>query len=405
MLQMLIYFFSDESYHQEGFEAIYVIQDCPHDCSSHGKCVNNECQCYAGYWGDYCQLKICPNYCHPNGKCDVSSKSAGCICNEGYAGLHCDLSLNDDVGNKLWYLLSSSGSGFIPRTSHSGVFVESSNSLWVFGGYTGNGVLNDLSKFCLNQSRWERVAVKSNWPSSRSGHAATEFGDGFFMYGGVSEAGDQNDELWYFSTISENWTLKAINSSIRPPKLTGHSLTRMEDWIYLFGGRTENGTFSSAMFKINATLGESWEYVSVRGGKEEKRRLIGHSIVYHKESKSFLIFGGYTTEVASFGQLTRNLHAFHIEDQYWSEIEYFKTSHVPGQRAFHSAVIFGNYMVIYGGNAHQHHEVEVCYDSSLYLYHLGCHVWANNISISSGKFTGSLLIGIHANSIILIFRR
>ncbi|KAL5012356.1 hypothetical protein ScPMuIL_010907 [Solemya velum] len=63
-------------------------------------------------------------------------------------------------------------------------------------------------------------------------------------------------------------------------------------------------------------------------------------------------------------------------------------------------------MVIYGGNAHKHDEVEMCYDSSLYLYHLGCHVWANNISVSSnasssGRF-GHVAVSAYGNILMIV---
>lgn len=50
---------------------------------------------------------------------------------------------------------------------------------------------------------------------------------------------------------------------------------------------------------------------------------------------------------------------------------------VPLERAFHSAVVVGDYLVIYGGYAHRHSYEEICYDKSLFFYHLGCHRWVD----------------------------
>lgn len=38
----------------------------------------------------------------------------------------------------------------------------------------------------------------------------------------------------------------------------------------------------------------------------------------------------------------------------------------------------GNYLVVFGGYSHRHNKEEICYDSQLYLYHLGCHTWVNH---------------------------
>jgi hypothetical protein len=46
----------------------------------------------------------------------------------------------------------------------------------------------------------------------------------------------------------------------------------------------------------------------------------------------------------------------------------------------------GNYMVVFGGNTHDHFDqkwpdrpgLEICYNAHMYFYHLGCHVWLNH---------------------------
>ena len=58
-------------------------------------------------------------------------------------------------------------------------------------------------------------------------------------------------------------------------------------------------------------------------------------------------------------------------------------STVPRERAFHSAVVMGNYMVVYGGNTHEHDALEVCYSRQIYFYHLSCHKWLNDTYFTS----------------------
>ena len=55
----------------------------------------------------------------------------------------------------------------------------------------------------------------------------------------------------------------------------------------------------------------------------------------------------------------------------------------PAPRAQHSAVVMGDYMVIFGGYTHRHNAIETCYDDSMHFYHLGCRAW-----ISSGAQVG-----------------
>ena len=79
---------------------------------------------------------------------------------------------------------------------------------------------------------------------------------------------------------------------------------------------------------------------------------------------------------------------FNLDSKTWTEMKlpqrqkYQKKSlrrngNVPPERAFHSAHIMGNYMLVFGGYSHKHNEVESCYDQNIYFFHLGCHTWVS----------------------------
>ena len=58
---------------------------CPHGCSGHGKCVDGECKCFAGFTYYDCSLRVCPNSCSGNGFC----YNATCHCHPGWRGADC----------------------------------------------------------------------------------------------------------------------------------------------------------------------------------------------------------------------------------------------------------------------------------------------------------------------------
>jgi N-acetylneuraminic acid mutarotase len=280
-----------------------------------------------------------------------------------------------DVGG--WQTIAPSKSGFEPRTGHGGVFMPD-QCLYVFGGNTLNTFLDDLVRFCLHKNRWETINKRGTWPSGRHGHAIARYQEGFYMYGGIVDSQVHSEQLWWFDTVSLTWHFIETTSQIQPPRLASHSLTAVEDkWLYLFGGQMVDKEFTSDIFRIDIANPVQWEKVNVVGGKESTRRLSGHSTVYHSPSKSLLIFGGFTPSYARFPKRTNLLHSFHIEQNQWNQINYgFADSMEPPlERAFHSASIIGNYMIIVGGNAHIHHRAELCFDGDVYYYHLGCHRW------------------------------
>lgn len=266
----------------------------------------------------------------------------------------------------------------------------------MFGGFDLNNALDDLLRYCILENSWENIAkpqwkdsinATASWPAARSGHGMDKYGDGFFIFGGILKDGSHSDELWFFNITSMLWTICATESNIVPIKVTGHTLTAAEDYLYILGGKTEDRIFTDSMFRISAKHPEQWEQVLVKGGSYPPRRLVGHTTVYHKHSQSLIVFGGYTQGSALFSDRTREIQAFNINDQYWSHLynEGWKKEAVPRHRAFHSGVIMGNYLVVYGGNTHDHSGLEICYSPEIFFYHLGCHVWLNHT-----HFTGLL---------------
>lgn len=91
---------------------------------------------------------------------------------------------------------------------------------------------------------------------------------------------------------------------------------------------------------------EEWIAVKPRGGKLHDIRLVGHSMVYHNESHSLIVYGGIMADAARFSKLSDRLFVFDLEELHWTELLYprgmLPDLHIPLERAFHGAVIMGN---------------------------------------------------------------
>ena len=138
------------------------------------------------------------------------------------------------------------------------------------------------------------------------------------------------------------------------------------------------------MFKLSAPLYENWTLIKPLKSTGNLH-VTGHSVVYYEEINSLILFGGIRRDVARFSQLSSLTFLFNLEKQTWSQMKLPrrdklhnpKIDYIPPERAFHSAHIMGNYMVIFGGFSHKHNEVESCYDENLYFFHLGCQSWVS----------------------------
>ncbi|KYM76277.1 Multiple epidermal growth factor-like domains protein 8 [Atta colombica] len=550
---MLILLYSDTNYVLDGFHAEFSVTNCPNNCTHHGKCINNTCFCENDWGSKDCSRALCPNNCNQAGICGIKR----CKCKDGYSGQSCSLHKTHPEGNR-WHWLSHSEGGLRPRAAHTAIYVQETDSLYVFGGYDLNYILSDLEVYRFSTSEWEDeygsilegaasaeyldptliatelqrhpgakeiyglpttslfwkvlYSIKDNntfglldrtadsqhsrefrnmpketeksrstiridrngdprrkhprnirprysqmstryrrnlenlyrerdatdmqnedvkWeeqivagsaeenvfvpeftdsklttsdslkeevteptvdelpkPSPRYGHAACKYQDGFVIYGGKVEDGTLSNELWHYNVIKRMWTLRAKNSPFYPPSLTRHTLTLAGDYIYLFGGSTVDGEFSSSLYKIKLRLSdptainERWIEVRPRGGKELDVRVVAHSSVYHRATNSLLVYGGVVASVARFSKLSDRMFVFQLDRKVWSEIHYprahLRETYVPRERAFHTCNIIGNYLVVFGGYSHRHNKEEICYDNQMYLYHLGCHTWVSH---------------------------
>lgn len=122
-------------------------------------------------------------------------------------------------------------------------------------------------------------------------------------------------------------------------------------------------------FLLSDLGNEEWEEVEPRGGKQHDIRLVGHSMIYHPESHSLIVYGGILADAARFSKLSDRLFIFNLEELHWTELLYPRGTlpdlHIPLERAFHAAVLMGSYMVVFGGYTHKHNREEICYDSGI----------------------------------------
>ncbi|KAL7013836.1 hypothetical protein ACKWTF_015609 [Chironomus riparius] len=456
---MLILLYSDTNYNLDGFRAVFSITNCLNNCSSNGLCINHSCLCTDDNTGSDCSIKACDCGDKENrGFCDKNN----CKCLNGYTGQTCSLHpINSEASQ--WHWLSNLTQSFTPRTAHTAIYHEKTDAVYLFGGYDLNRVLDEMEIFRFKDNKWvdvngsdikpkidEKSIIKNvllhdkvdvgisdgSWfraallahvnapskddevasvdqddkimPSPRYGHAACLVGDIILIFGGKLANGSLSNDLWMYNISSSTWQLRGINSTISPPRLTRHTLTYVDtsQYVYLFGGSQENGEFSSQMFriKIDSTF-DQWEIVYPRGGKSFDYRIVAHTTTFHKPSNSLIIYGGIIAGVARFSKLSDRMFSFNLNENHWTEVFYPKTAlretSIPRERAFHTATIAGDYLIIFGGYSHRHNKEEICYDNQMYLYHLNCHLWINQEALGSDRQNYPKRQGVFAHAAAL----
>lgn len=463
---MLILLYSDTNYVLDGFRAEFSITNCLNNCSSpNGICLSHSCLCTGDWIGKDCSVKACdcgeienrgscqkdrcecrdgysgqsctlrkdnpePSHWHwlTNSSLSFSKRAAHtAVYQEANDAVYIfgGYDLNSVIGSLEIFKFNTNTwedeDGNLMTTHHDDserktllkdVLLDSNSDhkrnlgfddkFWFRAALLSHVQSASSSEEILQK----KLSTNSTKPQSRYGHAACSLSDdAFVIYGGKLANGELSNELWLYNTSTSEWSLRANKSNFQPPKLTRHSLTFVgsNKFIYIFGGATASGEFSSRMFRIQIGEDEQWEEVLARGGKSFDYRVVAHTTNFYQDS--LIIYGGIIASAARLSKLSDKIFSFNINDQHWTEIFYpkpvLREMSVPRERAFHTATIAGNYLIVFGGYSHRHNKEEICYDNQMYLYHLGCHAWINQEVFGANRTSYPKKQGVFAHAAVL----
>jgi N-acetylneuraminic acid mutarotase len=192
-------------------------------------------------------------------------------------------------------------------------------------------------------------------PPPLYGHAMAEVPAGFVVFGGRHFDHKPTNDLWLFNLTGRAWIRMATRSNWSPLNLYGHTLTSAGGRLYSFGGSTDHGHVTSILFRIVAATLSDWEHLEIRGLNHLKLRLAGHTSVFHPSSGSLLVYGGVVSD-RSNSKLSSAIFSYNLESEKWAELQQNPSSSGlggPSARAHHTAVVMGDYMVVFGGYNHQ----------------------------------------------------
>lgn len=71
----------------------------------------------------------------------------------------------------IWNWIKLDCKGEIPKGRNSHTAVVSKNHLYIFGGASLDGCLNDLYRLNLDTCMWEKIKAKGDLPSAREMHS------------------------------------------------------------------------------------------------------------------------------------------------------------------------------------------------------------------------------------------
>ena len=242
-----------------------------------------------------------------------------------------------DLTTGVWSVQSSAPSA---RYGHSAVgWINASGTpkMTVFGGNDGSRK-NDVLTLDIVTGAWTTIQ-NGNAPSARSAHSAVIWGGSMVIFGGND--GTFKNDVHTLDLATGAWS-GVVNTSGTPPSARRyHSAVVYGDLMIVFGG--DDGGYKNDTHTLDLS---TWVWTSpiinalpspVINALPSIRS--GHSAVVWGDS--MLVFGGTN------GVYFNDVNTLDLINVTWTTIP---NGNAPSARNYHSAVVWGGSMVVFGGS-------------------------------------------------------
>ena len=251
--------------------------------------------------------------------------------------------------------------------SHSAVVY--CGKMIVFGGYLGAFMTNSVFVMDLEHLTWTRPEL-SNKPMARAYHRALIHDRFMLVFGGTSEESNHLQDMWRLDL--ENWSWQEITAGgEHPGGISGHSICVYGDVILVFGGIKDMIKETNEMYTYDIrnniwvliqseaevpdpVTAAQYESAYKHKKKEEAKKGKGH--VEHSQT--------FTTSSKTKKKTALEINAKRsVEEPTPVVVRLYQGPHaptegrirgkVPHSRDGHSANLYENYMIIFGGDRYQ----------------------------------------------------
>lgn len=172
-----------------------------------------------------------------------------------------------------------------PTNMHTCNYYPKAHTLILFRGGNGIDFLNDLLFIDISTHKLSSPLTRGKRPSPRANHGSTIINDQYFIFGGWTGLDLLND-CYILNLTSLSWT--EINSSIKPSKRAGMTFVNyLDENIIVFGGSTFNANYLNDIWVFDVET-RNWIERDVSGDKPSERA--GHSAVVY--GNNVIIYGG-----------------------------------------------------------------------------------------------------------------
>jgi len=240
-----------------------------------------------------------------------------------------------------WIRPSVTGPSPFARCAHT-TDICGNGKLFVFGGWSGTRMLNDLQIFYKDSMSWNKPCTTGIVPGVRAGHTMTTIETKIYIFGGGDSYQYLND-LHILDTETMAWS-QAYVAGTSPAARSRHTTTLIGNRLFVFGGGDDSRVYNDLY--ILDTNKMSWNRPTTKGNPPSARW--GHTANLLENGK-LIIFGGHDGN-----KMLNDIYILDTNTMIWSQpiINQNDKSNLeePTPRAGHtSTLISKNILLIFGG--------------------------------------------------------
>ena len=233
--------------------------------------------------------------------------------------------------------LPAAGTVPSPRESHSMTAVGA--KLYVFGGFDGARVLNDLYYFDVHAGLWSQLVHTGISPAARAGHSATALGvpAHLIVFGGANSSRRFGD-VQLFDTADNHWQKPAVRG--RPPAPRYYHCACLARGSLLVLGGNDGAACLGDLHALNT---ESWTWSQpVTNGQPSPPRCGASATLVNK---LLFVIGG----ADDAGEVT---DMYVLDTEVWSWWKPDLRSPLP-PIAYHAAALTADKIFVFGGSTRE----------------------------------------------------
>lgn len=240
-----------------------------------------------------------------------------------------------DLKTRTWDILESPG--FRGRYEHATFQVANHpGKLYIFGGATQAGCLNDVQCMDLSTGVWADVEVSGTAPTPRTHRSAAVVGSKVYFFSGGHCGSEPVSDRSVHCLDTEAWAWTALSPKGNSPK-PRHGHLMMSSASSTYDEDLGRDRYHNRCPSDNTKQGST---------KDRGNATISGDTVRNKNSNRIYIHGGM-----SGSTFFDDLHVLDVDQCAWSLVKKKRTT--PASRAAHDGIVHQNQMVVFGGMNHE----------------------------------------------------